>query len=176
MASLASVARYARVALRSRTGLLIALRQACVACAALRVAGIRGTRTALRVAGIGGTRAALRIAGLARACAALRVAGLASSRTGILASSRAGMLTTTRIAGLAGSTVSDGTRIALRPGTRIVTREPKVCAGNGDRPRGSPQLYVEVKFIRSCSCIMLPRHALCSRYWSILLHEYPGTA
>ena len=146
MTSLAGAARDARVALRSRAGLLMAPRQTRLARSALRVAGISRTRTALRVAGIRRTRTALRVAGVAGTSAALRIAGLTSSR--------AGMLTATRITSTASGTLRPRARIALRPRAGIITRKPNVCAWNGDRGFGSPQLDVEVKLVRSCSRII----------------------
>jgi hypothetical protein len=167
-ACIAGVTSDTCIALRSRASLLIALRQARVAGAALRIASISGTCATLRIAGIGGTCAALRIAGIGGTCAALRIAGLTSVG--------AGRLPTARVAGPAGSAVSNRARITLRPRTGIVAGQSDVCAGaDGDR-LGSSQLNIEIKLVCGRTGIMLPRNALRNRYLSILLHEYPGPA
>jgi hypothetical protein len=147
MASITGMASDACVALCSGASILLAPRLTRLARAALGVAGIAWTCTALRVAGIRRTRAALRVASIARASAALRIACLTSGR--------ARLLTAARITGTASGTLRPRARIALRPGTGIVARKPKVCAGDGDRGLGSPQLNVEVELVRSCSSIIL---------------------
>jgi hypothetical protein len=167
IAGIAGIARDACIALRSGARLLLALRLACLACAALSVAGIGRTRTALRVAGISRTCATLRVASIARTCAALRIAGLTSGR--------AGMLTAVRVAGFAGCTMSDGARVALRPRARVVTRQSERQRGFGNLGLGT-QLDVEVKLVRCCASIVFLQNALCCCYGSILLYEYPGAA